>query len=159
MLRIVIFLAVLTWGLLPGALTPAWAGEAPGNESAEPFAAPEQEALAMGQAVRAAKSWLELVDKGEYAASWQEASDLFKMALPQEEWERKCAAARTPFGALISRERASAQYTETLPGVPDGKYVVIQFDTRFENKARAIETVTAQLEKDGNWRVGGYYIH
>ena len=31
-----------------------------------------------------------------------------------------------------------------LPGAPDGEYVVIQFETAFQNKARAVETVTLQ---------------
>jgi hypothetical protein len=35
---------------------------------------------------------------------------------------------------------------------------VIQFDTSFKNKKSAIETVTAMLDKDGKWRVSGYFI-
>ena len=61
-------------------------------------------------------------------------------------------------GKLISREVKSAVYESSLPGVPDGEYVVIQFETSFENKKSAIETVTPMLEKDGKWRVSGYYI-
>jgi hypothetical protein len=45
-----------------------------------------------------------------------------------------------------------------LPGAPDGEYVVIQYETSFEKKAFAIETVTPSFEKDGIWRVSGYYI-
>ena len=46
----------------------------------------------------------------------------------------------------------------TLPGAPDGEYVVLQFDTSFEQKAAAVETVTTIREKDGTWHVGGYFI-
>jgi hypothetical protein len=46
----------------------------------------------------------------------------------------------------------------TLPGVPDGEYVVVQFDTSFEKKKTAIETVTPMKEPDGRWRVSGYFI-
>jgi Protein of unknown function (DUF4019) len=35
---------------------------------------------------------------------------------------------------------------------------VIQFDTAFENKASAVETVTPMLDTDGVWRVSGYFI-
>jgi hypothetical protein len=49
-------------------------------------------------------------------------------------------------------------YKTSLPGAPDGEYVVIQFGTSFENKKTAIETVTPMLDKDGKWRVSGYYI-
>jgi hypothetical protein len=46
-----------------------------------------------------------------------------------------------------------------LPGAPDGEYVVIQFESSFEKKKSAVETVTPMLEKDGKWRVSGYYIN
>jgi hypothetical protein len=45
-----------------------------------------------------------------------------------------------------------------LPGAPDGQYVIIQYDTTFENKRKAIETITPMFDKDGIWRVSGYYI-
>jgi len=35
---------------------------------------------------------------------------------------------------------------------------VIQYETRFENKASAIETVTPMKQKDGSWKVSGYFI-
>jgi hypothetical protein len=44
------------------------------------------------------------------------------------------------------------------PGAPDGEYVVIQFETSFEKKKSSIETITPIKEKDGSWRVSGYYI-
>jgi hypothetical protein len=59
---------------------------------------------------------------------------------------------------MVARELKSKQYTKTLPGAPDGEYVVIQYKTTFENKKSAIETVIPMLEKDGRWRVSGYYI-
>jgi hypothetical protein len=52
----------------------------------------------------------------------------------------------------------SASYRTSLPGAPDGQYVVIKFNTWFENKKSAIETVTPKMDKDGMWRVSGYYI-
>ena len=57
-----------------------------------------------------------------------------------------------------SRELLSAQHMTSLPGAPDGDYVVIQFKTSFANKKSAVETVTPMLEKDGVWRVSGYFI-
>lgn len=66
--------------------------------------------------------------------------------------------ARAPFGNRRVRTLKSATFATTFPGAPDGEYVVFQFDTSFEQKAAAIETVTAIREKDGTWHVGGYYI-
>jgi hypothetical protein len=52
----------------------------------------------------------------------------------------------------------AARYTRSLPGVPDGEYVVIQYEAHFEHKDGAIETVTPRLEKDGSWKVTGYFV-
>jgi hypothetical protein len=57
-----------------------------------------------------------------------------------------------------ARKVKSATFARTLPGAPDGEYVVIQFESQFENKAAAIETVTPMHDKDGTWRVSGYFI-
>jgi len=106
-----------------------------------------------------AQSWLALTDAGKYAESWQEASTLFRSAITQTIWVvDKITPARAPLGKVLSRRLKNATYTKTLPGAPDGEYVVIQYDTSFENKKEAVETITLMLDKDGKWRVSGYYI-
>jgi hypothetical protein len=67
-------------------------------------------------------------------------------------------ASRAPLGKLISRNIKSAVYKTSLPGAPDGQYVVIQFESSFEHKKSAIETVTPSLGDDGQWRASGYFI-
>ena len=110
------------------------------------------------QAVDAAEKWLKLVDDGDYGKSWDEAAGYFKKAVSKDQWQSSLAAVRVPLGKVISRKVKSKRYTKRLPGAPDGEYVVIEFDTSFENKSSAIETVTPMLDKDGLWRVSGYYI-
>jgi hypothetical protein len=109
-------------------------------------------------AITAAEQWLALVDAGKYAESWTEAAGYFKNAVTQEKWAQSLKAVREPLGKLISRKVKSTTYATSLPGAPDGEYVVIQFETSFGNKKSAIETVTPMLEKDGKWRVSGYFI-
>ena len=53
---------------------------------------------------------------------------------------------------------AEEQDTTTLPGAPQGEYVLIQMKTDFESKKGVIETVTPMLDKGGKWRVSGYQI-
>jgi hypothetical protein len=67
-------------------------------------------------------------------------------------------AVRKPLGKLVSRKVKSTSYKTFFPGAPDGQYVVIEFETSFENKKSAIETVTPMMDNDGKWRVSGYYI-
>jgi hypothetical protein len=110
------------------------------------------------QAREAAKQWLVLVDAGNFASSWDTAALYFKTAVTREKWQESLNAVRTPLGAVTSRALKSAKHTKTLPGAPDGDYVVLQFDTSFANKKTAVETIVPTLEKDGTWRVSGYFI-
>jgi hypothetical protein len=109
-------------------------------------------------AITASGAWLSLVDEGNYAESWNQAAGLFKNAVTKEQWQSTVKAVRTPLGKVVVRKLKSKKYTETMPGAPDGEYVVIQYETTFENKKSAVETVTPMLDKDGKWRVSGYYI-
>ena len=106
----------------------------------------------------AAEQWLTLVDQGQYAESWQTAATYFKNAVPEKQWLQSMKGARQPLGKMISRRLVSATFTKSLPGVPDGQYVVIQYSTSFENKASAVETVTPMRDPDKQWRVSGYFI-
>ena len=62
-----------------------------------------------------------------------------------------------------ARQNALAQATERefqqdLPGAPAGDYAVAFYDTSFEHKKAAVETVTSMLDQDGVWRVSGYMV-
>jgi hypothetical protein len=117
-----------------------------------------QETNKEDQAVAAAEKWLVAVDEGKYAESWQDAAAYFKNAVTKEQWAQALQAARKPLGRLIARKIQNKSYETSMPGAPDGEYVVIQFETSFENKASAVETVTPMMDKDGTWRVSGYFI-
>jgi hypothetical protein len=110
------------------------------------------------RALAAAQSWLALTDSKAYAQSWDQSAALFQAGVSKPNWITAIQGARAPLGNLKSRTVKSASFTHTLPGAPDGEYVVIQYDTQFEHKAGAIETVTPLHEKDGSWRVSGYFI-
>jgi hypothetical protein len=110
-------------------------------------------------AAAAALAWLTLVDAGNYAQSWNTASTLFRQQVSQPQWQSAAATARDPLGALKSRSLLSATLARTLPGAPDGEYVVIQFTSSFEHKATAVETVTPMKDRDGAWHVSGYFIN
>ena len=109
-------------------------------------------------AVASAEAWLALIDDGKYAESWDASAALFRAAVPKDRWESQLTALRKPLGKTLSREVTSKRYRTTMPGGPDGEYVVIQFAASFEKKKSAVETVTPMREEDGTWRVSGYYI-
>ena len=125
-----------------------------GSASCKAQSNPKAEAAALS----AAETWLTLVEDQKYGESWDEAAKVFKEAIPRENWIQTMQSVRKPLGKTLNRELKTSTYRTTLPGAPDGEYVVIQFETSFENKKSAIETITPALDKEGKWRVSGYYI-
>ena len=109
-------------------------------------------------AEKSALAWLSLVDAGNYEESWREAASFFRGAVSQEDWKKAMVGNRQPLGKMLSRKVKSRTYRESLPGAPDGKYVVLELDASFENKKTAVETVTPMREPDGTFRVSGYFI-
>lgn len=106
----------------------------------------------------AVESWLSLIDQAQYAASWQTAASSFRNAISLQKWAEAAQTARGPLGTLKSRVMKSSTAAKTLPGAPDGDYVVMQFDSAFDKKAAALETITVVHDPDGQWRVVGYFI-
>lgn len=109
-------------------------------------------------ALAAAQAWLAEIDGGAYGKSWDDAAAAFQGAMPKDEWTKRVAAVRTPLGPVVARKLRSVSYRKELPGAPAGEYVVLDYDTRFENRPISVETVTPMRDKDGRWRVSGYYI-
>lgn len=109
-------------------------------------------------AQKAAESWLALLDKGDYVATYDQAASTFKARVTKEQWVHGVKGVREPLGSLVSRKLLDAREAKSLPGAPDGDYVVLHFDTSFAHKQSATETIVPMLDKDGQWRVSGYFV-
>jgi hypothetical protein len=109
-------------------------------------------------AVSVAEKWLAAIDGGNYSLTWKDASAFFQASVTEQAWNTSMEGFRKPLGNLVSRKLKSVQPATSLPGAPDGEYVVMQFDTSFAAKTTAVETVTFTHEKAGSWRASGYYI-
>lgn len=105
----------------------------------------------------ASKEWLNIIDAGKYGESWQKADSFFKSQLSQKKWDSALKGIRTPLGKVTSRIELSAKEYSSLPGVPDGEYLVIQFQTDFQNKKASTEILTLS-KSSGQWRTVGYFI-
>ena len=104
-----------------------------------------------------ATEWVRLVDAERWDDSWAAAGAFFKSQITQDRWASAVAPVRKPLGEVSSRVLQSVTKTQTLPGAPDGVYEVLEFHTRFANKASATETVVLTRETTG-WKVVGYFI-
>ena len=125
------------------------------------FAAPfahAQQPDAVRNAVDAANRWLVSADAGDGAATWDQAASMFQTAVSKADWSAALKQVRQPLGAVASRKVVSSEFKHSLPGAPDGEYVVIQYDSQFEHKAHAVETVVPVRERDGSWKVSGYFV-
>lgn len=117
-----------------------------------------QRASAVHKGQEAAVAWLDLVDSAHYGASWDQAALPLQAAVARAEWEARLRAVRAPLGAVVARRLKLANYTETLPELTAGQSVVLEYETRFENRASAVETVTPVKDARGSWKVGAYSI-
>ena len=127
-----------------------------------PAATPAAISGDQAQAILAAEpttlDWLKFIDNGSYEEAWLAASNYLHQHVTQSAWTAGFQSVRQPLGALVSRKLKEALLTRTLPGAPDGDYLVLQFDSSFAHKKAAVETITAIHEPDDTWKVAGYYF-
>jgi hypothetical protein len=118
-----------------------------------------EQASKIESALASAEESLHRIDEKDYNLDGY--STMFKTAITQEAWNKDLEAFRAPLGEVKSRNVKSKSYFTTMPGAPDGEYVVIKFETMFENKENAVETITLMLEGDqsSDWKIAGYYIN
>ncbi|HAT8521974.1 TPA: DUF4019 domain-containing protein [Vibrio vulnificus] len=103
-----------------------------------------------------ASEWLNLIDNQHYGESWDSAGVLFRSQISKDEWASAVGAVRSKIGNLESRNLTTTTSMNSLPNVPDGEYVVVQYQTIFSGK-QSTETLTLSKSKVG-WVVIGYFI-
>lgn len=104
-----------------------------------------------------AKQWMTLVDDQNYADAYQQMAAAGRGKIAADSWTQKIRSAREPLGAVSSRALKDVKMTKTLPGLRDGQYATVRYDSTFARKAAGVETVTLVLE-NGAWSVVGYLI-
>jgi hypothetical protein len=110
-----------------------------------------------GPALAGAIEWLHQIDAEKYGESWDSASSYFRGAVSRPKWIDAMTGVRKPLGSIERRFVKGAEFQTSLPGAPDGEYFVIRFETNFEHKQNAVETVT--VARQGNvWKPSGYFI-
>lgn len=114
--------------------------------------APEQEAA------RAMATWLQEIDAGRVAASWDGLHPAVQQRVTREQWDGGVRQALAPFaGAVTERVVDDAQPMPAPAGAPPGEYARVTFATRFAGGATATETVAA-VREGGRWWAAGYFI-
>lgn len=140
----------------------AWKRVARGSSPlprALPSSPPDERDEAAQRAAKAdADAWLLLVDGGKFDASWEAAAPFLKQRASQQTWSQSGEAMRSALGKRLSRKQMALMETQTIPSGPPGRYVVVEYQSKFARRPVAFESVTEVLCDDGKWRVAGYAV-
>lgn len=110
-------------------------------------------------ATHAGRQWLQLLDQDKFAKSWQQASILVKKNISQDDFVKSAERTRLPLGSLEKRTVIMVQPKTEMPGAPKGKYVLMTFKSKFNNKAEDVtEMLMLQEDPDKQWRVAAYFL-
>lgn len=110
------------------------------------------------EAAQAMAAWLQEIDAGRVAESWDGLVPDVQAMVTREAWDAGVRQARSPFaGAVTARTVAQAQPIPGPAGAPPGEYFRLSFVTRFAEGAAAAETVVA-TRQGGRWWAGAYLI-
>lgn len=104
-------------------------------------------------AIDAARQFLALLDRDDWAASWQATHPSFKLLNTVDWWSQNSRMVRDRIGTLQSRELATVNFT---PAPPNG-YWTIAFEANYSKKGSAVETLELASE-DGAWKVAGISV-
>jgi hypothetical protein len=104
-----------------------------------------------------AMEFLRLVDADKYAESWQMSAGLMKERVAEKDWVEKLTKARTLSGPLVERKEKDSSYSTTAVDSPDGEYISLIFESRFQRAESVDEYITVMLD-DGHWKVAGYFL-
>jgi len=116
---------------------------------------PDTEKADMATAV--AMEFLQLIDADKYAESWQMSAGLMKERVTEKDWGEKLTKARTLSGPLVERKEKDSSYSTTAVDSPDGEYISLIFESRFQRAESVDEYITLMLD-DGHWKVAGYFL-
>jgi len=105
-------------------------------------------------------AWLHLIDNQQFNKSWDQASTFLKAHITKEKWEAILREKRQPLGKTTSRNEVQKEYQYNIPGIGDGTFQVLVYQTRFTgNVTQALdETLILVREPDHEWRAVGYYM-
>jgi hypothetical protein len=118
---------------------------------ADPHQAEEQ------AAERQALGFLGYLDQGRFPESYAYTGMLIRSSVDRDTFAQKVESARNGTGAFVGRNLMDASYTTSVPGAPEGQYVILHYAASFANRQDTVETVTLALAKN-YWWVSGYYI-
>ena len=105
----------------------------------------------------AARSWLSLLDQSTAGACWATPTAAKEDGVSAVHSLAIVQAFRGRFGEPVERAIAAEENSKSVPGMPDGNYKILSFNSVFTHKSDVIEAVILS-KVAGDWQVSGYCI-
>lgn len=104
-------------------------------------------------ATDAARRFLALIDRDDWAGSWKETHKSFQLLNTVEWWGQASQSVRGRLGKPISRELATVDFT----AAPPNGYWVITFKARYSKQESVTETLQMASE-NGGWKLAAITV-
>ncbi|WP_162896307.1 DUF4019 domain-containing protein [Novosphingobium sp. THN1] len=124
--------------------------QAPATTSLSSSPAVVSTAVSEQAAVRSAEAFLALIDRDDWAASWQATHKSFQLLNTVDWWAKASDGVRGRVGKPITRRLERVDFT---PAPPNG-YWTVTFKARYAKAWEVTETLQMASE-DGGWKVTG----
>lgn len=105
-----------------------------------------------------AQDWLALLDADDFQGSWEATGELFRNEVNAAQWRESMEEVRREMGAVTERTLHDQTLETVMPGVPVGRYVMLEYRTVFEKQPRGAELVVTMEDEHGEWQVIGYFL-
>jgi len=109
-------------------------------------------------ALEDAQSFLELIDAGNFPQAWWEGSELLHLNSELDDWVESSRIRHDLFGEFSERRVKTFSVRSSYPGLPDGEYAILLFDSSFEHKQAALEMLVMVKDPYGGWKVVSYRL-
>jgi uncharacterized protein (TIGR03067 family) len=127
---------------------------APQDEPVKPFV-PDEKQL---EAVKAAEAYLSVMDEGKFGSLRDMVSLMVRQQVTREQLSQTYQKLRDTFGKAVQRTLTRVQLYDEFPGLPQGRYALVQYKTDCERQKGLWESLLLNLDTDGKWRVNTYAL-
>lgn len=104
-------------------------------------------------ATDAARRFLAMLDRDDWAASWKETHKSFQLLNTADWWAQASQSVRARIGKPLSRELTTVDFT----AAPPSGYWVIRFKARYSKQGNVVETLQMASE-DGGWKLAAITV-
>jgi hypothetical protein len=108
-------------------------------------------------ALSVVESFTAAIDAGSLEDAYWSASPLLQLSYGEQDWADDIFVLQQKLGRPLLRDLYRVREVETFRGMPDGRYLLIYYQTRTEFKSTAHEVVLLKQEED-LWEVCYYHL-